>query len=1044
MFEEKFIPVLKKKCYIFNNISLKNANIKIKEESKEVPTESEIKIIIKVLKMPYKNIYFIDRNAYFLVKRDSIKNRDEDTLYFKKLNTKNPSGTLILLSKPLTIEKPEIEHISTDLYYYWNLRKQVRDLLKIKNRGFHRNGDIGGDAHANTKEQENQKSDIQSLERIYKELFIQKIVLDTESIYISTNKVEYKSFNIRNSLEDDILKKIKEAEIVINYKPSGKILGVEGDDFYPRKTENLLDIYYKNNINHKKVVFGDAVEALNQYEYNKNDNQESDNSFKTSSKSLNNLTFQRMINPTNFFLLREKIASAEQSSIHLSKKKVLLIEGAAGTGKTTTAVTHIKKMLLDNENLNSKDIIFLVNNESGVIYLKDFTKELELKEISIFNIKKFMFGILNKNGISKDVVNIFIKKIPDVTKQDLSKAEGLSVNYLDKIKLIVDNEATNTKNHGDILIEYLLREYQKDIINIVISYELKDLNRNLNTLEEVDRIKFKEVKGYLVKKKTEKIGKKEELEKEINKNKSDTEIIDSFFEYSKELISILKGFKRIYKVDSLKMELQNLIKNNDFADRFIEITNKLREEDNIRETREELEKRRESFLSSLDKKKIFQNVGGLKLNQPERYKTKLVVTISTLNDNKESKNILYSILKNLKTLLNEFKTLKNIDKIKILAFKIIEGELEKLEKLIKSNLYKEKTEKKKEKIKIKEELFNLTNLLKQKKVNAKIIIAYSKDPYWLFRSSTLDNNMNKGVLNYLSNILNKYNSILYLTKLLLNINEIDITVLLSIIYSMEHFNILNKHKVIFIDEIQDITSFEIEICRIFTEQKLILAGDQLQKTTSVKNGISSWNDIYKYESLYKDNLFELSLNFRQTYELANASLNFRKKILNKNYINIKEDYFENQIGFYKPTIYFINSNNISNIVSGIFDTMLKKYENRPPITLVTNKQDDLVKVKDSIAPNNIDYYLVEKNGEYDINIISRKKFIFMEISNIKGKEFPIIVYWIPKEQKVTDNIIYLIMSRANFEVYILIENTDSLTANFKSFFNESTYLECKL
>ncbi len=54
------------------------------------------------------------------------------------------------------------------------------------------------------------------------------------------------------------------------------------------------------------------------------------------------------------------------------------------------------------------------------------------------------------------------------------------------------------------------------------------------------------------------------------------------------------------------------------------------------------------------------------------------------------------------------------------------------------------------------------------------------------------------------------------------------------------------------------------------------------------------------------NLFTLSHNFRQTFELGNFSFNFRQLVLGKSLTDISEEYFENQKGFKKPQLALIN------------------------------------------------------------------------------------------------------------------------------------------
>lgn len=244
-------------------------------------------------------------------------------------------------------------------------------------------------------------------------------------------------------------------------------------------------------------------------------------------------------------------------------------------------------------------------------------------------------------------------------------------------------------------------------------------------------------------------------------------------------------------------------------------------------------------------------------------------------------------------------------------------------------------------------------------------------------------------------------------------------------YSNSEKNIIYKYldlidrelEIIIIDEAQDFEKEELEYLRLLSK-KIFLTGDMLQNLDKYK-GLKSWDDIlFKNEIFEKDsklNIFNLKHNYRQTYQLANASFNFRKILLEKDLEDIGDDYFENEKKFgeteyFKPIIFYVNNNdNIYEMVNKTLENLLKIYTSRFPLVII---------VKNLEQKN---YYL---NLFKDFNLNDSENFknsdiLIYTINEIKGEQFPVVFADI---SEFNSKEIYLIMSRAQFELKLYFRN----------------------
>lgn len=225
-----------------------------------------------------------------------------------------------------------------------------------------------------------------------------------------------------------------------------------------------------------------------------------------------------------------------------------------------------------------------------------------------------------------------------------------------------------------------------------------------------------------------------------------------------------------------------------------------------------------------------------------------------------------------------------------------------------------------------------------------------------------------------------------------------------------------EYDTIVIDEAQDYSLVELEAIRLYTK-RIILTGDILQ---NLDNGeINDWNDILNVNEIYgiedkngekKLNIFTLKHNFRQTYQLANASYNFRQLLLDRELVDIQSEYYLSEREFngtpYQlPTIIFNQS--LKKYIDAKIKHIKNTFTSQVPIVLVykTNKEKE-----------NYEQKLANFRLSYDTGKIENIDVILVDILEAKGKQFPIVI---SNLDGLTNREIYLIMTRGQFEVEFL-------------------------
>jgi len=214
----------------------------------------------------------------------------------------------------------------------------------------------------------------------------------------------------------------------------------------------------------------------------------------------------------------------------------------------------------------------------------------------------------------------------------------------------------------------------------------------------------------------------------------------------------------------------------------------------------------------------------------------------------------------------------------------------------------------------------------------------------------------------------------------------------------------SEYDYIIIDEAQDVELEKIEAAMIFAKNT-ILTGDPLQNEN--KAGIGTWDNMkHLQEEFVNDNgelnIFQLNHNFRQTCELGNFSYNYRQHLLEQRSVNLQRDYFENQKGFWKPSIHKIDDpGKFTKLIKNKVDLMKKYFTDTFDIVVIYENEEARKRISEFI-PNNSPVELIN-------------------INEIAGREFPIIIA--PLLESTSAETIYIMISRAQYDLTLTTKST---------------------
>ena len=631
-------------------------------------------------------------------------------------------------------------------------------------------------------------------------------------------------------------------------------------------------------------------------------------------------TIDEKIDINEFFKLKFYLAQQGIQSKAFRDIKNSIIDGPAGTGKSTIAIQKLKYFVL-NDNIEQNKLCMIVRNK----YLADHFKTL--------------FG-----DPEIDLKNVVIGTFDDVIQAKYNNLKALDIEIIYKkytdIKKILESKVikygfTTSKltEHYNLLIDFLgFNKLKTQINNYIDSLDsIENLKAIENLKNEADEISA-ELKLY-----------------ELN-NYDHMNILFSNKHDLDTSIAIFEGDEGEQELKDLQLQLKTVCNQIDIYDLAVKEFKK-----KIRQVKNKLNK-----LEGLAYKKL--------LEQNNLYDFRLTSehTNEINSDNEESLFVL--------GWLHDYK--KYFDKLDEIRIQInnLEHELKNESRVeFRNSMEKKIAELKSQsdskfKYSDKEHLDKFQNVMRQVYFNKSFV---SKLPE--FNCNTDESQL------------------LYLY---LGISE-------------------PLFSTIIIDEAQDFSKQEIEIARLHTT-RIVLTGDILQNVSD--SSIHEWEDLLVDKSLFEFenalNIFTLKHNFRQTFQLSQASYNFRKAILSKNkksfeIEDLSGEYFENDkkfnnISFSIPEIRLIES-----------DLELYEYYDHTKLSImriIAQLVPVVIICKD--AQEKLEFKKIFKDYRisYDLNYY-QADIILTDIYSIKGNQFPVVI---ANLEHFNDRELYLIISRAQF------------------------------
>jgi hypothetical protein len=628
-----------------------------------------------------------------------------------------------------------------------------------------------------------------------------------------------------------------------------------------------------------------------------------------------------IIDIKSFFGLNYEMVAQGVQAKALYDEQNCIIDGPAGTGKSTIAIQKLKYFYENSTVSQEKCLIIVKNNELK----KHFSTLLRDENIDLQYVKIYRLDEVFDVEQIKDYDELILKS--KKIKQDIS----------DKI---------NNKNKESLEKHYihLLNFIGVDFIKEKILELLNDL-QNENNINKISKLQ-KDIENLSLEKKT----------------------------YLSEQDAY---------IDEIKKAKRNLV--SDLEDETISEDKKLEYKDEIELIEEEIYKYH-SQLRDFDKK--IQNIQKEIDKLEGKHYKKILDTLT------EDTTIPINILDDLSHKLHNTIHGKSIEVLKWL--------LEYKNYLVN----KEKNQKKVADLKAK--LQEKISIIEENKIKKDI--------------QDLEKNLEKNYKNANHPYFNKYKEIMeqvYLSKQYLeNTNLVNN----NLIYKILDID-KKEFDTIIVDEAQDFSAKELELIRLHSE-RVVLAGDILQNIEN-NTGLNSWKQLYNKEAYENENgqlnIHSLKHNFRQTYQLANASYNYRQLLLEEKLEDIGSDYFENEKIFNgkeypKPTLSIFNEKiHFYNYIENKLKAIMGIYTERIPIIVVYKTQEEQNFYTNIFSDYEIAYKKIDKNAD----------IILLELNYIKGEEFPIVL---ANMNSFSERELYLIMTRAQFELDLFIEHYDDFNS----------------
>jgi DNA helicase II / ATP-dependent DNA helicase PcrA len=218
-----------------------------------------------------------------------------------------------------------------------------------------------------------------------------------------------------------------------------------------------------------------------------------------------------LTNTEEAYKLRDIISSiqAEQDEIiRLPLKDTIIVQGAAGSGKSTIALHRISYLLYQyHEQVKPKDILILAPNEIFLSYIKDIVPEIEIEGIEQRTFYDWASTYFTDVNNIPDLHEQYVHVYGSTDKDDLIKIAKYKGSL--RFKKLLDDFVEYIGNtmipHGDIIIESGVILSKEEIHQFYQAKEHLPLN-----------VRMKEVKDFILNWSNNQIKKrKEQIEEEF-------------------------------------------------------------------------------------------------------------------------------------------------------------------------------------------------------------------------------------------------------------------------------------------------------------------------------------------------------------------------------------------------------------------------------------------------------------------------------------------------------------------------------------------------
>lgn len=197
------------------------------------------------------------------------------------------------------------------------------------------------------------------------------------------------------------------------------------------------------------------------------------------------------------------IQKEQNKIIRNDKDKYLIVQGCAGSGKTSVALHRIAYLLYKDINLSSNNVLIFSPNDIFIKYISKVLPELGEENVLNTTFKKFSYSILKESKKIESFTN-FVERIHN-NKIDNDLKEKLSFGIKEKIDDFFGSYIKNIKFKGSIKNEegIIKKEELNELLQV--RYNSYNLNDRLNFISEFVcrklkiKLKYKkEVKEFLI------------------------------------------------------------------------------------------------------------------------------------------------------------------------------------------------------------------------------------------------------------------------------------------------------------------------------------------------------------------------------------------------------------------------------------------------------------------------------------------------------------------------------------------------------------------